>query len=174
MSKTYTAALSAIALLAGSWTAQAASSSSGKDKPSPPSIAVQRVSLQPLPAITDRIGGLRILITQVNFPGVSERSACRIVIRAINEGRETVAAHTLVHTFDTDKDELNTWMVPTGTLAPGQTSERLYSCKIAQYMVLDRDNMTGWPGRCTINGEERSPCPLSLSLEANLNVIAKD
>lgn len=175
MSKTWTAAFTVFALLAGTSTAQAAASASGgKDKPTPPSIAVQHASLQPLPAITERIGGLRILITQVNYPGVPDRSACRFMVRAINEGRETVAAHTLLRTYDATKDELNTWMVPTGTLAPGQSAERLYSCKIAQYLVLDRQNMTGWPGRCTINGEERAPCPLSLSVEANLNLLAKD
>lgn len=174
MSKTCTAALTAFALLAGTSTAQAASSSGGKDKPAPPAIGIQHASLQPLPGITDRIGGLRIIITQVNFPGVPDRSACRFVVRAINEGRETVAAHTLLHTYDGTKDALNTWMVPTGTLAPGQSAERLYSCKTAQFLVLDRQSMTGWPGRCTINGEERSPCPLTLAVEANLNLIAKD
>lgn len=174
MSKTCTAALTAFALLAGASTAQAASSPGGKDKPTPPSISVQHASLQPLAAITERIGGLRILITQVNFPGVPDRSACRFVVRIVNEGRETVAAHTLLHTYDAAHAELNTWMVPTGTLAPGQSAERLYSCKTAQYLLLDRQNMSGWPGRCTINGEERAPCPLSLSVEANLNFIAKD
>jgi hypothetical protein len=174
LSKTCTAAFTAFALLAGASTVQASSSSGGKDKPAPPAIGIQHASLQPLPIVTERIGGLRIVINQVNFPGVPDRSACRFVVRAVNEGRETVAAHTLLHTYDGTKGELNTWMVPTGTLAPGQSAERLYSCKTAQYLVLDRQNMGGWPGRCTVNGEERAPCPLSLSLEANLNLISKD
>lgn len=140
----------------------------------PPSIAIQRTSMEPLSTATERIGGLRIIITQVNFPGVPDRSACRFTFRAINEGHETVAAHTLLRTFDTTKGELNVWMVPTGDLAPGQSAERLYSCKTAQYLTLDRETMGGWPGRCTINGQERSPCPLTLSVEANLNLLAKD
>ena len=64
-------------------------------------------------------------------------------------------------------------MVPTGALAPGQSSERLYSCKSARYVVLDQQTLEGWPGRCTVNGEDRSPCPLTLALEANLNIVAK-
>lgn len=153
----------------------ALASSAPKDgKSLPPSIALQRADLQPPPVIADRIAGLKISVTQVMYPGVPDRAACRFVVRAVNSGSATVSAYTLMHTLDGEKAELNTWMIPTGPLAPGQASEKLYSCKTAQYLVLDKQTLGGWPGRCMVNGEERSPCPLTLALEANLNIIAKD
>jgi len=151
-----------------------AQAAQGANKEPPPSLPVERVKFDPLPAITERIGGLKIVITQVNYPGVPERAACRFVVRAINEGTETISAHALLRTYDTYKSELNTWLVPTGALAPGATAERLYSCKTAQYLVFDRGSMGGWPGRCVVNGEERAPCPLTLAVEANMRLSAKD
>lgn len=172
LSKTVATFGLAFVLLHGASTAWAASSAN--DKPLPPSIAVQRASLEPPAVITDRIGGLRIIITQVNYPGVPDRASCRFVVRAVNQGHERIATHALLRTFNGDKEVLNTWMVPTGELAPGQSSERLYSCKTAQYLQIDRQSLNGWPGRCEINGEERTPCPLSVGVEANLNLIAKE
>lgn len=163
----------ALTLVAGTGMAQA-SSAPKEGKTLPPSIAVQRADLLPPPIIADRVGGLKITVTQVMYPGVPDRAACRFVVRAVNSGRVTVSTYALMRTLDSEKAELNTWMVPTGALAPGQASEKLYSCKTAQYLVLDKQSLEGWPGRCMVNGEERSPCPLTLALEANLNIIAKD
>lgn len=172
MSKAMMLLVAAAVSALGATTAQAASSA--KDKPLPPSIAVQRANLEPLPVITNRIGGLKIVISQVYYPGVPDRVACRFTVRAINQGHERVAAYALLRTLNSDKEIVNTWMVPTGDLAPGESSERLYSCKTAQYLQVDRKSMSGWPGRCEVNGEEQSPCPLIVGLEANLNLIAKD
>lgn len=160
--------------MVGATSVALASSAPKEPKSLPPSIAVQRADLQPPSIIADRIPGLKITVTQVMYPGVPDRAACRFVVRAVNSGSATVSAYTLMRTLDGEKAELNTWMVPTGPLAPGQASEKLYSCKTAQYLVLDKQTLGGWPGRCLVNGEERSPCPLSLALEANLNIIAKD
>lgn len=155
-------------------TAQAASGGNTvKEKILPPSIAVQRASFKPLPTVTEHIGGLKIIVSLVNHPGVPDRVSCRFVVRTVNEGRERVAAYALLHTFNGAKSEMNSWMVPTGDLAPGQSAERLYSCKSAQYLVLDQTSIGGWPGRCVVNGEERSPCPLTVALEANLNFMDK-
>lgn len=156
------------------WVSPAAQAASSAGKPLPPSIAVQRASLEPLPVVTDRIDGLKIIVTQVNYPGVPDRVACRFMVRAVNQGQERIAAYALLHTFDGDKAMMNTWMVPTGDLAPGQSSERLYSCKTAQYLQIDRQTLNGWPGRCEVNGEEQTPCRLTMGLEANLNLISKD
>ncbi len=139
-----------------------------------PSIPVEKAAFQPLKTASERIDGLKIVITQVNYPGVPERAACRFIVRSVNEGTKTVAAHALVRTYDAAKAELNTWLVPTGALAPGDATERLYSCKTAQSVVLDRGSLGGWPGRCVINGEERVPCPLTLAVEANLHLSSKD
>lgn len=171
--KKTSAVVATLAMISGG-SAALASSAPKEGKTLPPSIAVQRANLLPPPVIADRIQGLKITVTQVMYPGVPDRAACRFVVRAVNDGTATVSAHALMHTLDGEKAELNTWMVPTGALAPGQASEKLYSCKTAQYLVLDRQTLGGWPGRCTVNGEERSPCPLTLALEANLNIIAKD
>lgn len=171
--KTTSAMVAALTMIAGASVA-VASSAPKEGKALPPSIAVQHADLLPSAIVSDRIGGLKIIVTQVMYPGVPDRAACRFVVRAINNGAVTVSAHALLHTLDGEKGELNTWMVPTGPLAPGQTSEKLYSCKTAQYLVLDKATLGGWPGRCVVNGEERSPCPLTLALEANLNIIAKD
>ncbi len=167
-----------MALMAAALTAMAAlgaqaSSAPKEGKELPPSIAIQRADLQPPPIVADRIGGLKIIVNQVMYPGVPDRAACRFVIRAVNSGSATVSTYTLLRTLDGEKSELNTWMVPTGSLAPGQASERLYSCKNARYLVVDQQTLEGWPGRCMVNGEERSPCPLTLALEANLNIVAK-
>jgi len=169
----YQMALIAAALTVTTAFGVQASSAPKEGKELPPSIATQRTDLQPPPIVTDRIGGLKIIVNQVMYPGVPDRAACRFVIRAVNNGSATVSAYTLLRTLDGEKSELNTWMVPTGSLAPGQSSERLYSCKNARYLVIDQQTLEGWPGRCMVNGEERSPCPLTLTLEANLNIVAK-
>lgn len=172
MAKRKTAFVTAVAMVAGA-SAATASSAPKDDKALPASISLQRADLLPPPIIADRIGGLKIIVTQVMYPGVPDRAACRFVVRAVNNGSATVSAYALMRTLDGAKAEVNTWMVPTGALAPGQASERLYSCKSAHYLVLDQQTLGGWPGRCTVNGEERSPCPLTLALEANLNIVAK-
>ncbi|NFV78903.1 hypothetical protein [Magnetospirillum aberrantis] len=154
--------------------APAATASSGSgDKEAPPAIAIQQARLQPPAIVTDRVEGLKITVTQVMYPGVPDRAACRFVVRSVNSGSATISTYALMRTLDREKSELNTWMVPTGALAPGQASERLYSCKTAQYLVLDQESLGGWPGRCIVNGEERAPCPLTLALEANLNIVSK-
>lgn len=173
MNKITSAMVMALAMVGGTSVALA-SSAPKEPKSLPPSIAVQRADLQPPSIIADRIPGLKITVTQVMYPGVPDRAACRFVVRAVNSGSATVSAYTLMRTLDGEKAELNTWMVPTGPLAPGEASEKLYSCKTAQYLVLDKQTLGGWPGRCLVNGEERSPCPLTLALEANLNIIAKE
>jgi len=165
--------LMSAALIAMAASGALASSAPKEGKELPPSIAIQRAELQPPPIVADRIGGLKIIVNQVMYPGVPDRAACRFVIRAVNSGSATVSTYTLLRTLDGEKSELNTWMVPTGSLAPGQASERLYSCKNARYLVLDQQTLEGWPGRCMVNGEERSPCPLTLALEANLNIVSK-
>lgn len=136
--------------------------------------SAQSVTYQPLPASTERIAGLKITLTQVNFPGVPERSACRFLVRASNESSQRIGIHALIRTFDSYQASLNTWLIPTGDLAPGQTTERIYSCKMAQGLALDQATASGWPGRCTIDGEERSPCPATLLLETNLRQITDE
>lgn len=156
-------------LVAASLSSTAGAVSAANDKPA--QSGLQAVTYQPPPGIRDRIGGLRINVIQVNYPGVPERSACRLLVRATNEGDQKIGAHALIRTFDTYKASLNSWLVPTGELAPGQTVERIYSCKMAQSLVLDQGTGSGWPGRCTVDGTEVSPCPAALHLETNVQIL---
>lgn len=156
-----------ISAAAGLMVAAALSSTAG---------AVSTVNDQPASAGGggERGAGLRIIVTQVNYPGVPERSACRFLVRAVNESKQKIGAHALLRTFDSYNASLNTWLVPTGELSPGQTTERIYSCKMAQSMVLDLTSASGWPGRCTIDGTEHSPCPATLQLESNLLIVKEE
>lgn len=146
----------------------------GGDKAAPEGpvfMGIQRATFDPPPVISDRLDGLKINVTQINYPGVPERSACRFLVRATNGGTQVIATHAMLRTYDSYKGALNTWLVPTGSLAPGQSIERIYSCKTAQFVELDRGSATGWPGRCLVNGEERSPCPAVLNLETNIGFL---
>ncbi|HSV28071.1 MAG TPA: hypothetical protein VLL76_00895, partial [Candidatus Omnitrophota bacterium] len=99
------------------------------------------------PAGQDRV---RISVSLVSYPGVPERASCRMLFKATNESRDNVELSTQLHTFNTYKTDLNSWLVPTGTLKPGQTVERLYSCKAASFITLDQGSDYGWPRTCFV------------------------
>ncbi|OJX74768.1 hypothetical protein [Magnetospirillum sp. 64-120] len=134
-------------------------------------IGVRGMVLKPADVISEPITGVRLNITQFSYPGVPERAACRTVIRVENDSSHKVAFYSLVRTFDTAKEALGTWMTPSGELTPGQSGEKLYSCKLARYMVLDRGAAGGWPNSCQVDGEERSPCPIQLTLDVNIDFL---
>lgn len=138
------------------------------------SVGVRGMVMKPAETITEPVTGVRLNITQFSYPGVPERAACRTVIRVENDSPHKVGFYTLVRTFDTTKQALGTWMTPSGELAPGQSGERLYSCKLARYMVLDRGSAGGWPNSCQVDGEERSPCPIQLILDVNIDFLPAD
>jgi hypothetical protein len=163
------AILVAVLLPAAGW----AAGGGGSDKPAAPSVAIQKRVLPPPPTVLDPIGGFRVAITQVSYPGVPERSACRLLARAFNTGTEPMGLFLMIHTFDSHKVLLNSWLIPTADVAPGQSIERIYSCKPAQYMKLDLGNAAAWPAICKVAGEERSPCPVTLNFEANIELIEK-
>jgi len=138
------------------------------------SVGIRGMVLKPAETISEPVIGVRLNITQFSYPGVPERAACRMVIRAENDSAHKVAFYTLVRTFDTAKEALGTWMTPSGELAPGQSGEKLYSCKLARYMVLDRGSAGGWPNICHVDGEERNPCPIQLTLDVNIDMLPAD
>ncbi|MGE5547642.1 MAG: hypothetical protein ACM33T_12135 [Solirubrobacterales bacterium] len=113
-------------------------------------------------------GQVRINVSIISYPGVPERSSCRLKFRAVNESGNRVAVSTLLKTFDTYKSDLNSWLVPTGDMAPGQAVERIYSCKSASFITLDKKSDYGWPVTCRVDGEAVSPCPVSLKVDFNL------
>lgn len=111
---------------------------------------------------------IRIAVSVVNYPGMPEQAACRMRFRAINESTSRVELSALVHTFDETHAGSGSWQVPTGTLEPGQAVERMYTCKHASFIRLDADNHYGWPGKCTIDGAAKAPCPVAVNVSANL------
>ncbi|CAA7625333.1 hypothetical protein [Magnetospirillum sp. UT-4] len=161
----FAAVLACLAMAPHAW----AAGGGGEKKELPHLGPTKAVVLKALKGTTDAVG-LKINVTQVNFPGVPERAACRMTVRVSNPGSRPMATHLLLKTFDTYKAAANTWLIPTGEVAPGATVERLYSCKMAQFLVFDQDSASAWPNRCTVEGEESSPCPVGLLFETNLNL----
>ncbi|TNC95210.1 MAG: Uncharacterized protein FD119_2631 [Stygiobacter sp.] len=146
----------------------------GDDKPAASVAAakgVRDLQLAPSQTLSEPIKGVRLNITQFSYPGVPERASCRTVIRVENTSEHTIAFYSLIRTFDTQQVPLSTWMTPSGELPPGKSGERLYSCKLARYMVLDRGSAGGWPNTCLVDGDERSPCPLELTFDANMDLL---
>ena len=117
------------------------------------------------PAGADRV---RISVSVVSYPGVPERASCRMLFRAVNDSGTQVELATQLHTFDTYKKDLNSWLVPTGAMAPGQAVERVYSCKSASFVALDQQSDYGWPRTCMVKGETVTPCPIALKVDFNL------
>lgn len=117
---------------------------------------------------------IHIIVTVVSYPGVPERSACRLLYKAVNQSREEVELSTQLTTFDSEKMDLNTWLVPTGAMKPGQSVERLYSCKTASFITLDQKTDYGWPRSCRVNGEKLTPCTVPVKIDFNLPEFAGD
>mgnify|MGYP000863689530 CR=1 FL=1 len=116
-------------------------------------------------------GRVLVSVSIISYPGVPERSSCRMLFRAVNETGQPVELATLLHTYDSFRADQNSWLVPTGTMAPGQQIERLYSCKGASFLSLDKRSGHGWPTICAVNGEELRPCPVALQLDSNVKIL---
>ena len=138
------------------------------------SVGIQDLELKPAQDISDPVRGVTLNVTQFSYPGVPERAACRTVIKVANDSPHRVEIYSLIRTFDREKQPLSTWMTPSGKLAPGEAQERLYSCKLARYMVLDRGAAAAWPNVCVIDGEDRNPCPIQLQLDSNIDFLPGD
>ncbi len=170
----------AIGLMAGllaldGGTALAAKQQGGNSsKPRPIMAPIQQINYSLPSGAEGNIGDLRLQIMQVAQPDLPERSACRLQVRFVNNTSQTVSVRALLRTFDPSKENLNVWLIPSGDLPPGQGSDRIYSCKIARYMDLDVGAASGWPLRCAVGGEERFPCPATMTLETNVTPIPKD
>lgn len=133
-------------------------------------LAIQRASASP----SAGQGRVHVSVSIISYPGVPERSACRMLFRAVNETGQPVELATLLHTYDSFRADQNSWLVPTGTMAPGQQIERLYSCKGASFLSLDERSGHGWPTICAVNGEERRPCPVALKLDSNVKILTPE
>lgn len=122
--------------------------------------------------LAPNVGGdkqaVRLSIVQVFFPGVPDRFACRMQVRAWNQSADHINVSTLLKTFDTDKAPLDSWLIPTGDLAPGQEVLRTYSCRQASSIEVSRTSEYGWPTTCVVNGEATTPCPVELHVTSSL------
>jgi hypothetical protein len=119
-------------------------------------------------------GPIRITAVQVFFPGVPERFACRMQLTVANEGDRVISLRTLLTTRDGDNQLVNSWLVPSGILAPGEAVERIYSCKQADRLTVSRESPHGWPTVCVVGGEEVSPCPVALRISTSLRLAGAD
>lgn len=117
---------------------------------------------------------VHIVVTLINYPGVPERSACRMLYKAVNRSGDDIELSTQLHTFDSLKSDLNSWLIPTGSMKPGQAVERLYSCKTPSFIALDQKSDYGWPRSCRVNGEKMTPCPVPVKIDFNLPLMAED
>lgn len=153
-------------LLAPMLSAPAAATPQAADGAAKPRMA--RQASIAAPAGQERV---RISVSVISYPGVPERSACRMLFRAVNETGRPVEMAALLHTFDSFRADQNSWLVPTGTMRPGQQIERLYSCKGASYLSLDQGSGNGWPRTCVVDGERMNPCPVALKLDSNLEIL---
>lgn len=121
-----------------------------------------------VPNMTGAAQQVRLSVVQVFFPGVPDRFACRMQVRAINDSHARVSFRALLQTFDSDKAALDSWLIPTGQLDPGQEVLRSYSCRQATSIEVSRVTAYGWPTTCEVDGEEASPCPIELHLTSSL------
>ncbi len=111
---------------------------------------------------------VRLSVVQVFFPGVPDRFACRMEVRAFNDSHSRINFRTLLQTFGSNKTALDSWLIPTGPLNPGQEVLRTYSCRQASSVEVSRITPYGWPTTCEVNGEEASPCPIELHVTSSL------
>ena len=121
------------------------------------------------------VGGgdtLHLTIMQVFFPGLPERAGCRMQVIARNDGTSRVSMRALVNTFDEAKGAVDTWLVPTGDLKPGEEVLRVYSCRTAHDVAVSEASPYGWPQTCTVNGADTSPCPLTLKVSTSISLPA--
>lgn len=119
---------------------------------------------------TPSMGDIQVLVVEVFYPGLSSRSACRMEMEVRNVSSVQASFSALLKTFNGDKDTVDSWLIPTGTMEPGDQITRVFSCHEASSLEVDRESQYGWPHVCVINGEARSPCPLRLQVSTSLNI----
>ena len=107
---------------------------------------------------------LHLTVEQVFFPGLSERVGCRMQISARNDTGTPVSLRLLVNGFDDSKAVVDTWLVPTGDLKPGEEVMRIYSCVAGHEFAVSEASPYGWPQTCVVDGNTMSPCPLGLAV----------
>lgn len=138
------------------------------------SLGQKGVALAPPKHAGTPIDGVGINVAQFLTPGVPDRNACRTLVRVENRSGHKVAFYILLRVYSAEGNQMATWMAPSGNLADGEASERMYSCQIARYLKVDQGVTDAWPVTCTIDGNDLNPCPLRLSLDSNIDGLPAD
>ncbi len=120
------------------------------------------------------LGEVRIVINQAQYAGLPGPRNCRLSVTISNPTNQTIEFFTLIRTADIDKKPTNSWMVPSGMLKSSELSSRVYLCQVSGFVTVDLQDREAWPKRCLINGKERLPCPINLSIESNLPPLPKE
>jgi len=114
---------------------------------------------------------MRIAVMRAVIPGASEKVGCRIQMISTNDTTHRVNLRVLLSTFDAKGDLVDTWLVPTGELEPGEEFMKVNSCHGGRKMKIARDNKYGWPVSCDVDGEAVAPCPVSLKLKSSMEIL---
>ena len=116
---------------------------------------------------------MKVIAQMVFNPGMSDKRGCRLQVYFINTSKVTINLRTEIITYDSLSEVADVNLVPSADLGPGQQVMRLYSCKPADAIEVSRDNNYSWPVVCDINGQEQSPCPVSLHFSSTLGIYEK-
>ena len=123
-----------------------------------------------LPDSASELRPMRLSIEQVFFPGVPDRTACRMQIRVYNDSRSTINLRLLIQTSNVEKEPQDSWLVPAGDLKPGEEVLRLFSCRPSVAVDVMRNSDYGWPITCRIDGDDVVPCPVNIKFHSSLAI----
>lgn len=129
--------------------------------PPPPAGTPRTVTLIPQDAAA---GQVMVTASQVNYPGLSERSSCRMRFQIENQSASPITFRGIFDTRIEGKDSLNAWVVHVGRLDAGKSTERVFSCRGANILGLREQHE--WPAACTTADD----CRLALRLVSNLGL----
>lgn len=110
-------------------------------------------------------GEVLVTINQFNYPGVPDRSACRMQFVITNQTSAPVSFRGVFDTRDGGPDPVNVWVVEAGRIGPNQQAERLFSCKPAPMVALRQPDK--WPATC----EDQSGCLPKVRVQTNLRLL---
>ncbi len=144
-----------------------------KDADEPMPVPTEDAVLEPPPTEEDVVpASMQVTIQQLYFPakpGSTKPGTCRMTIRAMNIGDRAAGTSLFIRTYNYRHEDLDVWQVPTGSVAPGQVSERTYACKRAHFIRIE-NSPRGWPTRCVIDDVAQIPCGMSLTIDSNLTL----
>jgi hypothetical protein len=163
------AALAALCLAAGpALGSGGGDKKGGSDDGDPPPHGGEALLGSDIKTSTDVV---RMAILRAVVPGTSEKVGCRMQIISTNDTTHRVNVRILLRTYDARGELVDTWLVPTGELQPGEEFMKVNSCRGGRKMKIARDNKYGWPVTCDVDGEPAAPCPVSLKIRSSMDIM---